>query len=93
MTPRLTQSPGPAKKIVPVAAANYEFKEDTTCEEYRKPGLRTDGFEFYTSTGVPGDLSQNVCHDFHNPRSGRQVYIAGQPNSKVRISLIVPGSR
>ena len=44
--PKTYTKPWTGKKIYQLQPANYEFKEDTTCEEYRKPGLRTDGFEF-----------------------------------------------
>ena len=44
--PKSYTKPWTGKKIYQLQPANYEFKEDTICEEYRNPGLRTDGFEF-----------------------------------------------
>jgi hypothetical protein len=34
------------KKVYQLQPSSYEIKEDVICEEYRKPGLRNDGFEF-----------------------------------------------
>lgn len=34
------------KKTYQLQPAGYEMKEDTICDEYRRPGLRDDGFEF-----------------------------------------------
>jgi hypothetical protein len=34
------------KKVYQLQPPSYELKEDIICEDYRKPGLRTDGFEF-----------------------------------------------
>jgi len=37
-----------------------KLKEDVICEEYRKPGLRNDGFEFYkTITELQNILPKN----------------------------------
>ena len=38
--------PWTGKKVYQLQPANYELKEEVTCEEYRRPGLRKDGFEF-----------------------------------------------
>jgi hypothetical protein len=38
--------PWTGKKVYQLQPSSYELKEDVMCEEYRKPGLRSDGFEF-----------------------------------------------
>jgi hypothetical protein len=38
--------PWTGKKVYQLQPPNFELKEDVICEEYRKPGLRNDGFEF-----------------------------------------------
>jgi hypothetical protein len=38
--------PWTGKKIYQLQPASSEMKEDTICDEYRRPGLRDDGFEF-----------------------------------------------
>jgi hypothetical protein len=38
--------PWTGKKVYQLEPANYEPKEEVICEDYRKPGLRSDGFEF-----------------------------------------------
>jgi hypothetical protein len=35
-----------AKKVYQLQPPGYEMKQDVICEEYRKPGLRKEGFEF-----------------------------------------------
>jgi hypothetical protein len=44
--PKTYTKPWTGKKIYQLQPANYEPKEEVICEGYRKPGLRTDGFEF-----------------------------------------------
>jgi len=38
--------PWTGKKVYQLQPPSYEPKEEVICEEYRKPGLRKDGFEF-----------------------------------------------
>ena len=38
--------PWTGKKVYQLQPATYEIKEDVICEQYRKAGLRNDGFEF-----------------------------------------------
>ena len=38
--------PWTGKKVYQLQPPSYELKEEVICEEYRKPGLRKDGFEF-----------------------------------------------
>jgi hypothetical protein len=44
--PKIYTRPWTGKKVYQLQPPNYELKEDVICEEYRKPGLRNDGFEF-----------------------------------------------
>jgi hypothetical protein len=44
--PKAYTRPWTGKKVYQLQPPNYELKEDVICEEYRKPGLRNDGFEF-----------------------------------------------
>jgi hypothetical protein len=44
--PKAYARPWTGKKVYQLQPPNYELKEDVICEEYRKPGLRNDGFEF-----------------------------------------------
>ncbi len=44
--PKAYTRPWTGKKVYQLQAPPYEIKEDVICEEYRKPGLRKDGFEF-----------------------------------------------
>src|SRR6266852_5045537 len=44
--PKTYTKPWTGKKVYQLQPPNYELKEDVICEEYRKPGLRNDGFEF-----------------------------------------------
>lgn len=44
--PKVYTKPWTGKKIYQLQPSSFEFKEDVICEEYRKPGLRNDGFEF-----------------------------------------------
>ena len=44
--PKAYTRPWTGKKVYQLQSPNYELKEDVICEEYRKPGLRNDGFEF-----------------------------------------------
>jgi hypothetical protein len=38
--------PWTGKKVYQLQPPSYELKEEVICEDYRKPGLRKDGFEF-----------------------------------------------
>jgi hypothetical protein len=38
--------PWTGKKVYQLQPPTSEIKEDVICEEYRKAGLRNDGFEF-----------------------------------------------
>ncbi len=44
--PKIYTRPWTGKKVYQLQPPSYELKEDVICEEYRKPGLRNDGFEF-----------------------------------------------
>ena len=44
--PKAYTKPWTGKKVYQLQPPSYELKEDVICEDYRKPGLRTDGFEF-----------------------------------------------
>jgi hypothetical protein len=44
--PKTYTKPWTGKKVYQLQPAKFELKEDTICEEFRKPGLRNDGFEF-----------------------------------------------
>jgi hypothetical protein len=44
--PKAYTKPWTGKKVYQLQPPSYELKEDVICEEYRKPGLRNDGFEF-----------------------------------------------
>ena len=44
--PKVYTKPWTGKKVYQLQPSSFEFKEDVICEEYRKPGLRNDGFEF-----------------------------------------------
>jgi hypothetical protein len=44
--PKAYTRPWTGKKVYQLQSPNYELKEDVICEEYRKPGLRNNGFEF-----------------------------------------------
>jgi hypothetical protein len=44
--PKVYTKPWTGKKVYQLQPSSFEFKEDVVCEEYRKPGLRNDGFEF-----------------------------------------------
>ena len=44
--PKAYTRPWTGKKVYQLQSPSYELKEDVICEDYRKPGLRTDGFEF-----------------------------------------------
>jgi hypothetical protein len=44
--PKSYTKPWTGKKSYRLQPPGYEIKEDTICEEYRRPGLRNDGFEF-----------------------------------------------
>ena len=44
--PKAYTRPWTGKKAYQLQPPTYELKEDVICEEYRKPGLRNDGFEF-----------------------------------------------
>jgi hypothetical protein len=44
--PKAYTRPWTGKKVYQLQPANYEFREEVICEDYRKPGLRKDGFEF-----------------------------------------------
>ncbi len=44
--PKAYTKPWTGKKVYRLQPPTSEIKEDTICEEYRKAGLRNDGFEF-----------------------------------------------
>ena len=44
--PKAYTKPWTGKKVYQLQPSNFELKEDVICEEYRKAGLRKDGFEF-----------------------------------------------
>lgn len=44
--PKTYTRPWTGKKVYRLQPPGYEIKEDMICEQYRKPGLRSDGFEF-----------------------------------------------
>jgi hypothetical protein len=44
--PKVYTKPWTGKKVYQLQPPSYELKEDVICEEYRKAGLRKDGFEF-----------------------------------------------
>jgi hypothetical protein len=44
--PKTYTKPWTGKKTYQLQPSSYEIKEDMICDEYRKPGLRNDGFEF-----------------------------------------------
>jgi len=44
--PKVYKMPWTGKKVYQLQPPSYELKEDVICEEYRKAGLRKDGFEF-----------------------------------------------
>ena len=44
--PKTYAKPWTGKKIFQLQPAGYEIKEDIVCSEYRKLGLRTEGYEF-----------------------------------------------
>jgi hypothetical protein len=44
--PKAYTRPWTGKKVYQLQPPTYELKEDVICEEYRKSGLRNDGFEF-----------------------------------------------
>ena len=44
--PKAYTRPWTGKKVYQLQPVNFELKEDVICEEYRKAGLRKDGFEF-----------------------------------------------
>ena len=44
--PKVYTKPWTGKKVYQLQSPDYELKEEVICEEYRKPGLRNDGFEF-----------------------------------------------
>jgi hypothetical protein len=44
--PKAYTRPWTGKKVYQLQPPSYELKEEVICEEYRKPGLRNDGFEF-----------------------------------------------
>lgn len=44
--PKAYTKPWTGRKVYQLQPPSYELKEEVICEEFRKPGLRTDGFEF-----------------------------------------------
>jgi len=44
--PKTFTKPWTGKKVFQLQAPGFEMKEQVICEEYRKLGLRKDGYEF-----------------------------------------------